>query len=89
MMLLTFFWSFSGLRLQTSWFERVSSAANILDSVSRGDLSFAYSFGAQQVSVNIDTVWTLLSQAARDNEFATAEVGSQIRTLVCRNGQGL
>ena len=80
------FWAATAEWGAAPWFERVSSAANI---VSRGDFSAAYSRGAQQVSVNFDKVWLLLSQAVRHNEFAHAEVGNQIRTLVRRNGQGL
>ena len=49
----------------------------------------AYSFAAQQVPVNFDEVWPLLSQTVRHNELANAEIGNPIMTFVRRNGQCL
>ena len=54
-----------------------------------GLLAFRTALGTQQIFVNFEKVWPLLSHAVRDDDFADDEVANQIKTLARRNGQGL
>ena len=68
--ILAAFWGMAALHDWQPHFERVTSAANIADAVSRADLSRAHRDGWTRVHTPADRILDILSWAASDMHYA-------------------
>ena len=81
------FWATAADDGSTPWFERVSSAANPADAVSRGEFLDAWSLGAVKVEDDFGAVWPILQDAVSRHAFADSRVGmAAARVLAEQSG---
>ena len=80
--LLSLFWSHQASTGQDPWFERVSSAANISDSVSRDDMSEANAAGWLYIDLDLEYIWDIIIRCVHDPEYASSTAHSDCVTIL-------
>ena len=63
--LISLFWATAVAKAAEPWFERVPSAANVSDAISRKDFSKAKEMGWTPCEVGLDCLWQLLREAKK------------------------
>ena len=76
--ILSAFWSTAARHDWQPHFERVTSAANISDAVSRADLTRAHRDGWTRVHTPAEEILTILSRAAGDLDFACGRAATEL-----------
>ncbi len=76
------FWGYTAAHHRDPWFERVSSKANISDSVSRGDLTEARKNEWAELHLDGTELWPILMRTATDIMFACTQGAQELLTAV-------
>ena len=66
------------------WFERVASAAQVADTVSRGDLELANSQNWQEVQLDLTEIWQIVRNVIRAGAIATDDHIEALHAAIVR-----
>ncbi len=95
--MLGMYWAFHADHQRSPWLERVSSAANLSDAISRDDFSLNLANGWLHLRLDLADTYAILIQAANDMQFAVQQASAliadslqpQVRTALHKAGVDL